>query len=268
MTTEAVMLFITVFIVSYTWHAMGITIGYHRLLTHRSFSCSKAVEYFWVLPAYLAFEGSPIWWVTIHRSHHRYEDTELDPHSPGHGLAHAYYGWMFAPTYSYPVDPGSQSKDLLSDPIYRFLEQGGNWQKAHLLTFVIGFAFRLLILVCFGWVPALASLLAGAAALQIPLILNVICHIPKLGYKTYYTNDDSVNVWWIGLLAFGEGWHNNHHASPGSARTGMKWRELDLSWLAIKFMKKIGLVSRVNEVTEEQHIRLEESRKLERLIYL
>lgn len=268
MSSESIVLFITVFVISYIWHAMGITIGYHRLLTHRSFTCSKAVEYFWVIPAYLAFEGSPIWWVTVHRAHHRYEETALDPHSPGRGIAHAYFGWMFAKTYYAPMDPAIQAKDLLNDPLYKFLEQNGDWHKAHLLTFVIGFAFRILILICFGWVPALASLLAGSAALQIPLILNVICHIPKSGYKNYFTHDDSVNVWWIGLLAFGEGWHNNHHASPGSARTGMKSHEFDLSWLTIKLMKKLGLVSRVNEITEIQHRRLEASRKTDRAMYL
>jgi stearoyl-CoA desaturase (delta-9 desaturase) len=244
--------FIIVFLISYTLHAMGVTIGYHRLLSHRSFACNKAAEYFWVLAGYLAFEGSPIWWATIHRAHHRYVDTPLDPHAPKYGLFNAHFGWLMKTGYSEHVNPQAQAKDLINDPVYKFLEQGGDWHRAHRIAFAIGLAFRLLILVTFGWVPALASLLAGVAVLQIPLMLNVICHIPKLGYKTYAGEDDSVNVWWVGLLAFGEGWHNNHHAFPGSAKTGIKFFELDMSWLTILLMKRLGIVSRVNVITEKR----------------
>jgi fatty-acid desaturase len=102
------------------------------------------------------------------------------------------------------------------------------------------------LLACFGWQVALASLLGGVGVLQIPLMLNVICHIPRLGYKNYALNDDSVNVWWVGILAMGEGWHNNHHAAPGSAKTGMKPWEIDVSWLLISLMQRLGLTSRVN----------------------
>jgi sn-1 stearoyl-lipid 9-desaturase len=245
--------FITLFLIFYVWHASGITIGYHRLLSHRSFSLhSKLVEYFWVLAGYLAFEGSPIWWATMHRAHHRWVDTPLDPHSPRFGVANAHYGWLKGPSYPAHIDPAIQSKDLLADPIYRFLEQNGDWTRAHILGFSIGFLVRLGIFLCFGWIPALASLLAGLAVLQIPLMLNVACHIPKLGYKTYATTDDSVNVWWVGILALGEGWHNNHHACPGSARSGMKFYEFDPSWLMICLMKKLGLVGRINAPTHEQ----------------
>ncbi|MBX9690810.1 MAG: acyl-CoA desaturase, partial [Cyanobacteria bacterium] len=174
LTPEVWIEFILVFVISYIWHAMGVTIGYHRLLTHRSFDCPKWMEYFWVLSGYLAFEGSPIWWVTIHRAHHRYQDTPLDPHSPRRGLMHAHFGWMLERAYEYPVNPEAQSKDLVNDPIYRFLEQGENWHRAHWLVFWIGISFRLLILLCFGWVAALASLMAGLAVLNLPLMLNVV----------------------------------------------------------------------------------------------
>lgn len=244
--------FTLVFVLSYIWHALGITIGYHRLLSHRSFATSKPVEYFWVLAGLLAFEGSPIWWCTIHRAHHKHVDTELDPHSPRYGLENAHLGWLVKGKYEDHIVPALQSKDLLKDPIYRFMEQGGNWNRAHTLSFVIGFAFRGLIWLCFGWVPALASLLAGFAVMQIPLMLNVACHIKKYGYKNYATGDDSVNVWWVGLLAMGEGWHNNHHAGPGSAKTGMRPWEFDLTWHVISLMKKLGLVWRVNVVSEAQ----------------
>ncbi len=245
--------FISLFLLFYIWHALGITVGYHRLLTHRSFTCAnKFVEHFWILAGYLAFEGSPIWWATMHRAHHRWVDTPLDPHSPRFGLANAHVGWMSHPSYPSHIDPAALSKDIISDPIYRFLEQDGVWPRAHALSFGLGFLFRLIILVCFGWIPALASLLAGFAVLQIPLMLNVVCHIPKLGYKNYATTDDSVNVWWVGILALGEGWHNNHHACQGSARSGMRWFEFDPSYRVICLMQKIGLVGRINAPTDAQ----------------
>lgn len=239
--------FFALFLVLYIWHGLGVTIGYHRLLSHRSFTCPKFVEYFWVLAGFLALEGSPIWWAAIHRAHHRYVDTTLDPHSPLFGLKHAFIGWTLAETYPAHIDPQVQCKDLIQDPIYRFLEQGGNWKRAHALNFAINILLRVILFFCFGWQVALASVLAAVAVLQIPLLLNVACHIPKLGYKTFATNDDSVNVWWVGIMALGEGWHNNHHAFPGSARMGLLFHEFDLSWLAIRLMRKIGLINWLNE---------------------
>lgn len=239
--------FIWVFFLSYVWHMMGTTIGYHRLLSHRSFKCPKIVEYFWVAAGYLAWEGSPLWWATIHRAHHRFTDLPSDPHSPRYGWKEAYFGWFFKSHYPAYINPATQARDLVKDPIYQFLEQGGNWHRAHLLSMFIGLMFRLLLLLCFGWRTALASLLAGLVVQQVPLLLNVVCHIPKLGYKGYATDDDSVNVWWVALLTAGEGWHNNHHAFPGSARSGLKPHEFDLSWITLRVMKSIGLVGEMRE---------------------
>lgn len=239
--------FFVLLIVLYIWHGMGVTIGYHRLLSHRSFTCPKIVEYFWVLAGFLALEGSPIWWAAIHRAHHRYSDTNLDPHSPRFGLRRAFLGWTMAETYPEHINPAEQCKDLIRDPIYRFLDQGGHWNRAHALNFALNIALRVVLYICFGWQVALASALAAVLVLQVPLLLNVACHIPKLGYKTYATGDDSVNVWWVGILAMGEGWHNNHHAFPGSARTGLLFHEFDLSWLIIRLMRRLGLITWLNE---------------------
>ncbi|CAN5497673.1 hypothetical protein BH11CYA1_BH11CYA1_13270 [soil metagenome] len=248
--------FILLFVAFYVWHACGITLGYHRGLSHRAFSCPKWVEYFWVFPGFLAFEGSPIWWSTMHRAHHHFVDTELDPHSPRYGVAYAHLGWLKKMSYPTHIDPSVQAKDLVNDPIYKFLEQGGNWPRAHTLSYALNLLFRAAIWAFFGWVPALASLLAGLAVQQIPLMLNVLCHLPKWGYKTYAGYDDSVNVWWVGLLAMGEGWHNNHHAAPGSARSGMAWWELDVSYMILVVMKKLGLVTRMNVVSHERMMEL------------
>ncbi len=225
---------------------MGVTIGYHRLLSHRSFRCPKFVEYFWVLGGYLAFEGSPIWWASIHRAHHRYVDTPLDPHSPRESWYMSYIGWTTKGKYEPHIQP-EKAVDLTNDPIYRFLEQGGSWEKAHILCGAIGTVFRLALLACFGWPVALGCTAAGLFCLNVPLMLNLFCHIPKLGYKNFEGEDDSVNVWWVAALTMGEGWHNNHHAYPGSARSGFKKTEIDPSWEVIKLMKRFGLVSWFNE---------------------
>jgi stearoyl-CoA desaturase (delta-9 desaturase) len=256
--------FIAVFTVSYVLQALGITIGYHRLLSHRSLVCPKIVEYFWVMLGYLTFQGSPIWWATIHRAHHRYVDTPLDPHSPRYGLLNAHLGWLTLHEYATHVNPSIQSKDLLDDPLYRFLEQDGKLWRAHLLAFATVLGSRLLIWACFGWVAALATLAAAIAVWQIPLMLNVVCHIPKLGYKNFRRLDDSVNVWWVALLAMGEGWHNNHHVFPGSARSGLRAHEIDISWLVICAMQKLGWATRINTVSQRQmRARLTETRARE-----
>lgn len=247
-----VFVFCVVFAISYVWHGLGVTVGYHRLLTHRSFNCPKWLEYQFVIAGYLALQGSPLWWATMHRAHHRYQDTPLDPHTPSKGLWYAYGGWITQNGYPSHINPALQSKDLIDDPLYSFLDRGGNWHKAYLLLLFNFVAYRLVIWALFGWVAALASALAGVITLQIPLVLNVACHTPSLGYKTYNTRDESTNVWWVALAAFGDGWHNNHHASPGSARTGMKWFEFDSSWATIKLLRKIGLATKVTEVTPDQ----------------
>jgi len=238
--------FLIAFLVFYAWHGTGITVGYHRLLSHRSFRCIKPVEYFFVLAGYLAFEGSPIWWAAIHRAHHRYVDTPLDPHSPRYGIGHSYFGWLFEMVYPSHIDPYVSCKDIVDDKVYQFLEQGGDLRKMNNLCFLTNIGFRVILLFAFGWKIALASMLASVAVLQIPLVLNLICHLPKLGYRNFATSDDSVNVWWVGILAHGEGWHNNHHAYPGSARNGMRWFEFDFSYLLIQIMKAMKMVSWVN----------------------
>jgi sn-1 stearoyl-lipid 9-desaturase len=238
--------FTILFIAFYFYHMLGITIGYHRLLAHRSFSCPKFVEYFFVMAGYLGFQSSPIWWATVHRGHHRFVDTPQDPHSPRYGVLHSFVGWAFKDSYTESINPQRQSKDLISDKLYMFLEQGGDWRRMHLCNSIIGFSSRLVLLALFGWRVALASVFAGLMAQQMPFLLNFMCHVPLLGYRNFHTDDDSINCWWIALLTTGEGWHNNHHHMPGSAKSGLRWFELDPAWMVIKTMSSLGLVSRVN----------------------
>ena len=251
--------FILAFLISYVLHILGVAIGYHRLLAHRSYKCPKLVEYFWVSAGYLAFQSSPIWWATMHRAHHRYSDTELDPHADLHGWRRSIYGWIFDESYPEHVNPEICGKDLISDPFYRFLDQGGKVQNAHLLNGFLCFMSRFVVLYFFGLCAALGSLAAGLMMQQVTLLFNKISHIRKFGYRNYDTTDDSVNIGWLSLLTFGEGLHNNHHASPGSATSALRQGEFDLSYHVIKTMKLLGLASWVNDGSRER-LKLAEAR--------
>ncbi len=239
--------FAIAFLLFYCIHMLGITIGYHRLISHRSFKCHKAVEYFFVAAGYLAMEGSPIAWAVVHRAHHRQPDLVDDPHGPSRGWFYQYAGWMLDFKYKDGVSPSALSPDLLKDPVYRFLDQDQHLYRAYLLCFVICVFTRLVLFATTNGSIVLASVLAGLAAQQMPLILNVVSHIPHLGYRNFPTADSSSNVPWLAIMTMGEGWHNNHHAFPGSARSGMFARELDMSWLVLRFLHRVRLVQSTNE---------------------
>lgn len=230
----------------YLWHTFGVTIGLHRLLSHRAFRCHKAVEYFFVFGAYFAYHGAPIWWATIHRTHHKYVDTPLDPHSPRQGILHAYF---FYRAFRYPphMDPARQCPDLLKDPVYRALETRGDWKLGYVKCVAACLVFRALIYLFFGYEVMMASFLAGFLAWNVPLLVNIVCHIPRLGYKNFQIADDSVNNYLFAVVALGDGWHNNHHAHPGSSQMGLLKHEFDASWFVLKCLQKVGLVYSINE---------------------
>ncbi len=244
--------FLIALIFFYLWYGLGITIGYHRLLSHRSYKCKKIFEYFCIFGGYLAYQGSPIWWTAMHRAHHKHADTALDPHSPAFGFWKAYAGWILPHTTVYPphINPKLQCKDLFRDPVYVWLEQGSKLRQAIALNILIAILFHSTTTAILGWQVGLAGMLASYAVFTVPLILNTCCHIPKLGYKGFPSDDDSVNVWWLGILALGEGWHNNHHAYPGSSRSGLRPYEIDLSWMVVRFAMLLGLVTQSNEPYE------------------
>ncbi len=229
------------------WHGMGVTVGLHRLLTHRSFRCPKLVEYFLVAGGYFAFNGSPIWWVAMHRAHHKYSDTPLDPHAPSGGMVRAYFTYR---TFNYPdyMTPEVMCPDLLKDPVYRFLEQRDKHYSVHYtLNVVLNILFRVALFACFGWPITLASIVMGVAYFNLPLIFNIISHIPKLGYRNFATNDTSTNIPWAALFSWGDEWHNNHHAFPACVRAGMKPNEFDFSYETVKVLRALGLASHLNE---------------------
>ncbi|MBX9694204.1 MAG: fatty acid desaturase [Cyanobacteria bacterium] len=238
-------LFLTVLIVSYLYHGLGITLGYHRLLSHRSFKVPLWLEYLLVSGGYLAFEGSPIFWVTTHRMHHRYSDHPGDPHSPEDGWWHSFIGWMLKPTVSYSDEESRKyCPDLFRDPVYKALHC--NHSRYHaLLCLVLCCVFRVAIFLLLGPWAVLANLIGALLPFTGALLVNSVGHTPSFGYQTFNTGEKSTNVWWVAMLSLGEGWHNNHHAIPQSARHGMQPLEFDLSWEALKLLRRLTLASEI-----------------------
>lgn len=233
--------FLTAFVLSYLYHGFGITVGYHRILTHKSLKVPKWLEYFIVSGGYLAFEGSPIYWITTHRVHHKLTDREGDPHTPLDGAWHSFLGWLYAPKVVIPKEQVKViSPDLCRDKLYVLLDcDHSNWHALLCLTLCV--AFRVALFVMFGPVVVIANILGATAPFIGAFLVNSICHMKEHGYRNFETEDLSRNVWWVGLIALGEGWHNNHHAIPQSARHGLKPNEIDISWMYISLLKTLGL---------------------------
>lgn len=233
--------FIAALAIFYVYHALGITVGYHRLLSHRSFKVPKLVEYFIISGAYLSLEGAPIFWVTTHRLHHKYSDHKGDPHSPLDGFFHSFVKWMWNPIVKISEAESRQlAPDLYKDPLYRFLHcKHSNLDG--LLCLACCIAYRAVIYFIFGPTILLANLIASFFAFLGPLLVNSVGHLRQFGYETYPCKDNSRNVWFVAMFSMGEGWHNNHHAFPFSARHGLTRTEFDPSWLAIKLLNTVGL---------------------------
>ncbi|MBS1990211.1 MAG: acyl-CoA desaturase [Cyanobacteria bacterium SZAS LIN-3] len=224
---------------------MGITLGYHRLLTHRSLKVPRFVMYFWVAGGYLALMGAPISWVAVHRLHHQKSDQDGDPHSPRDGFEHALYKWMFTMHDRQPPEEvRKQVTDLIDDPVLKIFGIDHSAKQAQLCLWV-NILVRVGILLLFGPVAFVANLLASITVFWSPQFVNTFCHLQNHGYRNFEVRDDSRNVPWVGLLAMGEGWHNNHHAMPRSARHGVRWFEFDITWCTIWLMEKLGIATEV-----------------------
>jgi stearoyl-CoA desaturase (Delta-9 desaturase) len=244
----------------YVVTGLGVTVGYHRLLTHRAFQTSKPMEYTLAILGSMAVQGPVIAWVADHRKHHAHTDREGDPHSPhvGHGagvggvlrgLWHAHVGWLL--TEQGRAGWRRYAPDLVEDRGLR----------------VITRRFELLVLAGL-LLPALAGYLIGgtlaAAAtgllwgglVRVFLVhhvtwsVNSVCHF--LGTRRFDTADESTNVFWLALPSFGESWHHNHHAFPRSARHGLRWWEVDVAGLVIAGLERLGLARNVVRITPER----------------
>lgn len=229
----------------YIVRGLGITAGYHRLLAHRSFQTSRAMQFLLAVAGCLAMQGGPLWWVAHHRSHHRHTDAADDVHSPvTKGFWQSHMGWMMSQAAF--QEKGANSRDL-----HKFAEL--KWLQRLYVPLVIAQAVFLYALgaALNYWFPQWGT--SGAQMLvwglfvgtvltwHITFAVNSVCH--TWGRRPYDTGDASTNNPFIGVLAYGEGWHNNHHMFPFSARHGLEWWQLDLTWWFLKGLEKVGLVS-------------------------
>ena len=242
--------------------AAGVTVGYHRLFTHRAFDAPRPVRYFFAVLGSMAVQGPLIDWVADHRKHHAFTDTEGDPHSPHHdhgeglkgaleGLWYAHMGWLFVTQGT--AEKRRFARDLLEDGGMRRISRAFPWLVllGLLIPFALGFGLS-------------GSLAGGLTALlwggfvrifmvhHVTWSVNSVCHF--FGRRRFDTDDFSTNVFWLALPSLGESWHHNHHAFPRSARHGLRWWEVDPSGLMILGMKKLGLARNVVLVSEERQL--------------
>jgi sn-1 stearoyl-lipid 9-desaturase len=219
---------------------VGVGMGYHRLLTHRGYRTPKWVEYFLTLCGTLALEGGPIQWVTTHRIHHAHTDAPADPHSPRDGAWWAHAGWIFRGT-AQSHDRATMerySPDLLKDRFHVWIS------RLYYLPLIV---FGIVLLVFGGWSVFLWGIfLRVVFGLHSTWLVNSATHL--WGTRRFETTDDSTNNFLIALLAFGEGWHNNHHAHPVSARHGLAWYEIDFNWWGIRTLQLLGLAKSIKLV--------------------
>lgn len=222
------------FVLYWVSGGLGITMGWHRLLAHRSFQTPKWLEYFLVFCGTLSCQGGPIWWVGLHRHHHVYSDQNVDHHDSTKGFWWSHLIWMFHEVPAESEIPRF-TQDIGDDPFYQFLDR-----------YFLGIQVVLaLILYAIGGVPFVlwGVFLRMVLLYHCTWLVNSATH--KFGYRSHESGDRSTNCWWVALLAFGEGWHNNHHAYQYSARHGLQWWEFDLTWLMIRVLEVLGLAKNV-----------------------
>ena len=218
--------------------SLGIGMGLHRLLTHRGYRVPKVVEYFLVMCGTLALEGGPIQWVTTHRIHHAHTDKNGDPHTPRDGGWWAHIGWILRGINHDQATVERYAPDLIKNPYYVWLDKFYYVPSIVLLVALLAFG---------GWGVMLWGLfLRVTIGLHATWLVNSATHL--WGRRRFRTTEDSRNSWWVALLTFGEGWHNNHHAFPTSARHGLKWYEIDLNWWGIRTLQLLGVARAIKRV--------------------
>ena len=246
--------------VGYVLTGIGITVGYHRLFTHRSFETYRPVRYAFAVLGQMGVEGSLLAWVADHRKHHQFSDRDGDPHSPHAGFGegareavrgfwHAHTGWMFS--MAGRADQARYAKDLLEDRGLRLIA------KLFFPTVLLSLAIPAVVgwLWIGGWYGFVAGLVWGGGVRifllhHVTFSINSICHI--WGRRRFRSRDESRNVWWLSWLSFGESWHNNHHAFPTSAFHGLRRIELDPGGLVIWALEKAGLAWKVVRIPPER----------------
>mmetsp|Transcript_19538 Transcript_19538/g.27457 ORF Transcript_19538/g.27457 Transcript_19538/m.27457 type:complete len:405 (-) Transcript_19538:126-1340(-) len=243
------------FVTYFVTGCMGITFNFHRQLSHRAFQTPKWLEYFMAYCASWALQGDPVTWVSDHRYHHVHTDTPLDLHSPYEGFWWSHMGWMFdEEIHDLRAPSFSNASDLLKQKFYVHMKD----------FYFIHITLKLIFMYAIAGFPGL--IWGGAVATvflwHITFFVNSASHV--WGNQPFKTGDLSRNIWWVGILAFGEGWHNNHHAFEFSARHGMLKKQFDITWLMIRGLQKIGLAYNVKLPSQSQIDRMTpEGAKLE-----
>ncbi len=212
---------------------LGLALGFHRMLTHQSVRLPRGLTYAIAVLGVLGMEGGPITWVATHRRHHANSDATGDPHNGRRGLRWSHLEWLYRPNDDRPTEDEMRhlTPDLSAIPFYRFLERSNlYWQ--------IGLGLALLLLGGWSWV-IWGMFVRVVFTIHVTGLVNSAAH--HFGYQTYRTDDESRNNWWVALLTWGDGWHNNHHAFPASARHGLRWFELDAVWLTICLLRVLGV---------------------------
>ena len=240
----------------YVFGTLGVNICFHRLLTHRSFACSKRLEQSLAILGVCCLQEGPARWVAIHRQHHQHSDERPDPHSPLVAFLWGHVGWLLVGNSKTDTMHlyHSYARDLMTQQFYLRIERRFNWLWIYLAHAVVIAAATLLIgwLFTRDWSAALqlsASMVVWGVLLRTVLVWHITWSVNSLshlfGYQSHDTGENSRNNWLVALLSNGEGWHNNHHADQCSAAHGHKWYELDVSYLTILAMEKVGLARKV-----------------------
>lgn len=236
-------------VVLYNFTGFGVTLAYHRILTHKGLRLAKPLEYLATTFGALALQGGPIEWVSTHRKHHAFSDDEGDPHSMGRrGFLWAHVEWLFRKNEQMlsAEEVKRYVPDLLADPYYRWLEGNTLWLQIALgmVLFAVGGA---------SWV-IWGIFVRLVVCYHVTWMINSVSHMA--GYRSFKTTDLSTNCWWLALLSWGEGWHNNHHAFPFSARHGLRWFEVDFTWLLVRALRVARLAHEIKVPTKEMRERL------------
>jgi fatty-acid desaturase len=218
--------------------SIGICLGYHRLLTHRSFQVPKWLEYIFGTIGALAVEGGPIFWVASHRLHHAHtEEEEKDPYAASLGFWWSHLLWMIFPRDEFFNKEAYRrfAPDMARDRYYQFLDR-------YFLFLQIPLAAVLYALG--GWQFVLYGIFVRTVLVwHSTWFINSATHM--FGYRNFDSEDNSRNLWWAALFAYGEGWHNNHHTYPNMAKAGLRWWEVDMTWWAIQLLRATGLAKKV-----------------------
>lgn len=246
---------------SWVTGSLGICLGFHRMLTHSSFETYRPVRWFFTTMGTLAGEGPPIMWVAAHRKHHLHSDQDEDPHTPMHGGWWSHVLWMLPKheTRYWSEMYRRFAPDMMSDRYIRFLNRTFLWWH-------VGIGITLFTVGWLGWDLRMGfSFLVYGLFVRAVYVLHITWFVNSAshmwGYQTYQTDDNSRNLWWVGLVAFGEGWHNNHHADQRRARHGHRWWELDVTFAVIWAMERCGLVWNVVRIPSDRAVASQLSNK-------